>query len=140
MSKILTREAFENAIMVNGAIGGSTNAVVHLLAIAGRIGVELSLDDWDRLGRDMPCLVNLMPSGQYLMEDFYYAGGLPVVMREIGSELPAQGRADRQRQDDLGQRQGRGQLQQEVITPLDKPFKPRAASRCCAAISRPTAR
>ena len=87
MSQILTRHAFENAIMVNGAIGGSTNAVVHLLAIAGRIGVELSLDDWDRLGREMPCLVNLMPSGEYLMEDFYYAGGLPVVIREIGKFL-----------------------------------------------------
>jgi dihydroxy-acid dehydratase len=87
MSKVLTREAFENAIMVNGAIGGSTNAVVHLLAIARRMGVKLTLDDWDRLGREMPCLVNLMPSGQYLMEDFYYAGGLPVVMREIGRFL-----------------------------------------------------
>jgi len=87
MSKILTREAFENAIMVNGAIGGSTNAVVHLLAIAGRIGVDLSLADWDRLGREMPCLVNLMPSGEYLMEDFYYAGGLPVVMKEIAARL-----------------------------------------------------
>src|SRR5215210_6675959 len=75
MSQVLTRQAFENAIMVNGAIGGSTNAVVHLLAIAGRMGVPLSLDDWDRLGREMPCLVNLMPSGKYLMEDFYYAGG-----------------------------------------------------------------
>src|SRR5689334_19611038 len=87
MSKILTKQAFENAIMVNGAIGGSTNAVVHLLAIAGRIGVPLSLDDWDRLGREMPCLVNLMPSGKYLMEDFYYAGGLPVVIREIGDRI-----------------------------------------------------
>src|SRR3954466_6226235 len=83
LSQILTRSAFENAVMVNGAIGGSTNAVVHLLAIAGRRGVELSLDDWDRLGRDMPCLVDLMPSGRYLMEDFYYAGGLPVVIKEI---------------------------------------------------------
>jgi len=87
MSKIATREAFENAIMVNGAIGGSTNAVVHLLAVAGRLGVALSLDDWDRLGRTMPCLVNLMPSGRYLMEDFYYAGGLPVVIREIGERI-----------------------------------------------------
>jgi len=87
MSQILTKEAFENAIMVNGAIGGSTNAVVHLLAIAGRMGIKLSLDDWDRLGRDVPCLVNLMPSGKYLMEDFYYAGGLPVVIREIGDSL-----------------------------------------------------
>jgi dihydroxy-acid dehydratase len=84
MSKILTREAFENAIRLVGAIGGSTNAVIHLLAIAGRIGVDLTLDDWDRLGREVPCLVNLMPSGKYLMEDFYYAGGLPAVIRELG--------------------------------------------------------
>ena len=84
MSKILTRKAFENAIRVNGAIGGSTNAVIHLLAIAGRIGIDLSLDDWDKFGQDVPCLVNLMPSGRYLMEDFYYAGGLPAVMRELG--------------------------------------------------------
>jgi dihydroxy-acid dehydratase len=84
MSKILTRKAFENAIRVVGAIGGSTNAVIHLLAIAGRIGVPLSLDDWDTLGRDVPCLVNLMPAGKYLMEDFFYAGGLPAVMREMG--------------------------------------------------------
>ena len=84
MSKILTRQAFENAIRINGAIGGSTNAVLHLIALAGRIGVELSLEDWDGLGADVPCLVNLMPSGAYLMEDFYYAGGLPVVIRELG--------------------------------------------------------
>ena len=87
LSQILTPAAFENAIMVNGAIGGSTNAVVHLLAIAGRIGVDLSLADWDRLGRDIPCLLNLMPSGQYLMEDFYYAGGLPVIIRELLGSL-----------------------------------------------------
>src|SRR6185369_11268511 len=87
MSKVLTRENFENAIMVNGAIGGSTNAVVHLLAIAGRMGINITLDDWDRLGRDIPCLVNLMPSGKYLMEDFYYAGGLPAVIRELGKKL-----------------------------------------------------
>ncbi len=84
MSKILTRAAFENAIRVVGAIGGSTNAVIHLLAIAGRIGVELNLDDWDRLGRGVPCLVNLMPSGKYLMEDFFYAGGLPAVIEDLG--------------------------------------------------------
>jgi len=84
MSQILTRQAFENAVRTNGAIGGSTNAVVHLLAIAGRLGVDLSLDDWHALGEDVPCLVNLMPSGEYLMEDFYYAGGLPVVLRELG--------------------------------------------------------
>jgi dihydroxy-acid dehydratase len=87
LSKILTRQAFENAIMANAAIGGSTNSVVHLLAIAGRIGVRLELEDWDRHGSQLPCLANLQPSGQYLMEDFYYAGGLPAVLREIDSVL-----------------------------------------------------
>jgi dihydroxy-acid dehydratase len=87
MSKILTRQAIENAIKVNAAIGGSTNLVIHLLAIAGRIGVDLTLDDFDRLASDLPCLVNLQPSGQYLMEDFCYAGGLPVVMKEIAQYL-----------------------------------------------------
>jgi dihydroxy-acid dehydratase len=87
LSKILTRTAFENAIRVNAAIGGSTNAVIHLLAIAGRIGVPLTLEDWDKLGSALPCLVNLQPSGKYLMEDFYYAGGLPAVMKEIASLL-----------------------------------------------------
>ena len=83
MSDLLKKENFENAIMVNGAIGGSTNAVVHMLAIAGRMGINITLDDWDRLGRDIPCLVNLMPSGEYLMEDFFYAGGLPAVIKEL---------------------------------------------------------
>lgn len=76
LSAILTRAAFENAIRVNAAIGGSTNAVIHLLAIAGRLGVPLDLDDWDRLGRDVPTLLDLMPSGRFLMEDFFAAGGL----------------------------------------------------------------
>src|SRR5690349_22887461 len=84
MSQILTKQAFENAIRVNGAIGGSTNAVIHLIAVAQRLGVDLSLDDWDRLGRDVPTIVDLMPSGRFLMEDFYYAGGLRAVMRAIG--------------------------------------------------------
>jgi L-arabonate dehydrase len=83
MSRILTREAFENAIRANAAIGGSTNAVIHLIAIAGRVGVPLSLDDFDRLGSSLPCLVNIQPSGKYLMEDFYYAGGVPRVLREL---------------------------------------------------------
>ena len=87
MSQVLTRQAFENAIKVNAAIGGSTNAVIHLLAIAGRIGVTLSLDDWDALGHALPCLVDLQPSGRHLMEDFYYAGGLPAVIRELGPLL-----------------------------------------------------
>ncbi len=123
MSQILTKDAFENAIMVNGAIGGSTNAVVHLLAIAGRIGVKLSLDDWDRLGRNMPCLVNLMPSGKYLMEDFYYAGGLPVVIREIGKylhkkALTVNGRTIWDNSKDAIN------YNEAVITPIRKPFKP----------------
>jgi L-arabonate dehydrase len=84
ISCILTRKAFENAIRVNGAVGGSTNAVIHLLAIAGRIGQKVSLDDWDELGREVPTLVDLMPSGRFLMEDFYYAGGLPAVIRALG--------------------------------------------------------
>ncbi len=85
-SKILTRHAFENAIRVNGAVGGSTNAVIHLLAIAGRVGVDVTLDDWDRLGRDVPTLLDLMPSGRFLMEDFYYAGGLPAIVRALGEK------------------------------------------------------
>ncbi|SNR57595.1 L-arabinonate dehydratase [Puniceibacterium sediminis] len=83
-SDILTKKAFENAIRCNGAIGGSTNAVIHLLALAGRVEVDLTLDDWDRLGRDVPTIVNLMPSGKYLMEEFFYAGGLPVVLKRLG--------------------------------------------------------
>ncbi|MFN3326442.1 MAG: IlvD/Edd family dehydratase [Bryobacteraceae bacterium] len=82
-SQIMTREAFENAITVDMAIGGSTNAVVHLLAIAGRLGIRLTLDDFDRISRCTPYLANVRPSGQYLMEDFFYAGGLPAVMREL---------------------------------------------------------
>ncbi len=84
MSRILTREAFENAIRANAAIGGSTNAVIHLIAIAGRIGVSLALDDFDKIGSSLPCLVNIQPSGTHLMEDFFYAGGLPSVLRELG--------------------------------------------------------
>lgn len=81
-SDIMTRAAFENAIVANAAVGGSTNAVVHLLAMAGRVGVDLSLDDFE-LGSDIPLLVNCMPSGKYLMEDFCYAGGMPVVLRQL---------------------------------------------------------
>lgn len=83
-SDILTREAFQNAIRTNAAIGGSTNAVIHLLAIAGRCGIDLTLNDWDEWGRGVPTVVNLMPSGKYLMEEFFYAGGLPAVIKRLG--------------------------------------------------------
>jgi dihydroxy-acid dehydratase len=82
-SKILTRKAFENAIMINAALGGSTNFILHLTAIAGRIGIELSLDDFDRLSAQIPLLTNLQPSGEHFVEDLFYAGGLPAVIREL---------------------------------------------------------
>src|SRR5260370_28491028 len=82
-SQIMTKKAIENAITVDMAIGGSTNAVVHLIAIAGRLGIELNLDDFDAISRRTPYVANVKPSGEFLMEDFYYRGGLPVVMKEI---------------------------------------------------------
>ena len=123
ISKLLKKENFENAIVVNGAIGGSTNAVVHLQAIAGRMELDVSLDDWDRLGRSVPCLVNLMPSGKYLMEDFYYAGGLPAVIREVGAflnkdALTANGKTIWENNKDAPN------YNQDVIFPLAAPFKP----------------
>ena len=126
-SKILTRQAFENAIRTLAAIGGSTNAVVHLLAIAGRVGIDLTLEDFDRLGREVHCLVDLMPSGRFLMEDFYYAGGLPVVLRTLGERgllhkdaLTANGKPiwDNVANADCFNR--------EVITEFETPFKPDA--------------
>jgi dihydroxy-acid dehydratase len=122
MSKVLKRENFENAIRVNGAIGGSTNAVIHLLALAGRMGIDISLDDWDKLGHDVPCIVNLMPSGKFLMEDFYYAGGLPAVIRELGpvlhkDALTVNGRSIWENNKDAPC------WNREVITPIAKPFK-----------------
>lgn len=125
MSKILTRTAFENAIRTNAAIGGSTNAVIHLLAVAGRIGVDLKLEDWDRLGSEVPCLVNLQPSGKYLMEDFCYAGGLPAVMREISHLLKLDAPTVNGRT--LGENIANAPCwNREVIRPLDAPFKPAA--------------
>ncbi|MBP6901499.1 MAG: dihydroxy-acid dehydratase [Burkholderiaceae bacterium] len=124
---VLTREAFENAIRTLAAIGGSTNAVIHLIAIAGRLGVPLSVDDFDRLGSELPCLVNLQPSGQYLMEDFCYAGGLPVVMKQLldagllhADIVTANGRTVAQ---NVGEAQN---WNTEVIKPLDQPFKDKA--------------
>ncbi len=129
MSKILTRSAFENAIRVNAAIGGSTNAVVHLLALAGRVGVDLSLEDWDRLGHDLPCLVDLQPSGRYLMEDFHYAGGLPAVIRELGAVLnrdvlTVNGRSIWDNNKDAPKYDLDGG--KRVIRSIADPFKPRA--------------
>lgn len=83
IDKILTKEAFENAIIVNAAVGGSSNFIIHLMAIAGRMGVSLDLEDFDKLGSKIPLLLNVMPSGKYLMEDFYYAGGLPVILDQL---------------------------------------------------------
>ncbi len=125
MDKILTRAAFENAIRVNAAIGGSTNAVLHLLAIAGRIGVDLKLDDWDTIGSTTPCLVNLQPSGEFLMEDFYYAGGLPVVIRELGDRLH-QGALTVNGQS-IGENCADAECyDRKVITTLAEPFKDNA--------------
>ncbi|HCP28406.1 MAG TPA: dihydroxy-acid dehydratase [Pseudomonas sp.] len=124
LSKILTREAFVNAIRVNAAIGGSTNAVIHLKAIAGRIGVDLQLEDWTRVGRGTPTLVDLQPSGRFLMEEFYYAGGLPAVIRRLGEHgllpnptaLTANGKS-------LWDNCHTAPLYDEhVIRPLDKPL------------------
>ena len=83
ISKILKREAFQNAIRANAAVGGSTNAVIHLLAFAGRVGIELTLDDWDKYGRDVRTILDIQPSGKFLMEEFYYAGGLPAVLSKL---------------------------------------------------------
>jgi len=125
MSRIVTREAVENAIKVNAAIGGSTNLVIHLLAIAGRLGIELTLDDFDRLGSELPCLLDLQPSGKYLMEDFCYAGGLPVVIKEIighlHKDLPtASGRTVWENVQDAEN------FNPQVIRPLAEPFKDKA--------------
>jgi dihydroxy-acid dehydratase len=124
-SHVLTREAFENAIRVNAAIGGSTNAIIHLTAIAGRVGVELTPEDFDALARPVPTLVNLMPSGTYLMEDFCYAGGLPAVVRELdrggllhGAQVTVTGRG-------LAENAAGAEIfNPEVITGLDAPFQP----------------
>ena len=124
LSKILTREAFENAIRVVAAIGGSTNAVIHLKAIAGRIGVKLDLEDWTRLGKGMPTLVDLMPSGRYLMEEFYYAGGLPAVLRRMGEAglLPHPDALTANGMSLWDNVKDAPMLNDEVIRPLGKPL------------------
>ena len=126
LSKILTRPAFENAIKVNAAIGGSTNFIIHLTAIAGRIGVALELADFDRLGSGIPLLLNLMPSGKFLMEDFYYAGGLPVILHELRDRLnldaiTVNGRTHRE---NIAGRETC--YNREVIAAFDQPLLPHA--------------
>jgi dihydroxy-acid dehydratase len=122
LSDILTRKAFENAIRVNAAIGGSTNFVIHLLAIAGRIGVDLSIDDFDKLSATMPLLANLQPSGDYFMEDLYYAGGLPAVMKELVDHLHTDIITVNGKTVGENVRNAQG-INPDVITTMDKPFK-----------------
>jgi dihydroxy-acid dehydratase len=126
-SDILTRDAFLNAIRVNSALGGSTNAPIHLNAIARHIGVELTLEDWEKHGHDVPLLVNLQPAGEYLGEDFYRAGGVPAVIGElmradliIGNALTVNGRT-------IGENCANARiLDEDVIRPLSRPLKPKA--------------
>lgn len=123
LSQILTREAFENGILMHAACGGSTNAVVHLLALAGRVGVPLDLHDFDHIGRETPLLVNLMPSGRYLMEEFCYAGGVPAVMHELGDRLRRE--AVTVSGLTVGQIADQAQVwRREVIGTLDEPVGP----------------
>ena len=125
LSKILTRRAFENAIKTLAAIGGSTNAVIHLIAIAGRIGVPLNIEDFDRLASHLPCLLNLQPSGKHLMEDFCYAGGLPALMKEISQHLDLDAPTVNGRT--LGENiAGAENFNPEVIKRFDAPFKDNA--------------
>ncbi len=122
LSKVLNRKAFENAIKVLSAIGGSTNAVVHLLAIAGRVGVNLNLDDFDKLGKEVPVVANMMPSGKYLMEEFFDAGGVPAVMQEISNllnmdHITVTGKSVKENI------AGTENFNKDVITPATKPFQ-----------------
>ena len=125
LSTVMTRKAFENAIVTLAAIGGSTNAVIHLVAMARRIGVELAIEDFDRLASNLSCIVNLQPSGKYLMEDFCYAGGLPAVMKEI-SHLLHQDIITVSGQTVAQNIASAENYNTDVITPLATPFKDKA--------------
>ena len=126
-SQILTRQAFENAIFANAAIGGSTNAVIHLLAIAGRVGVPLALSDFDKLGSRLPCLLDLQPSGAHLMEDFFYAGGLPAVLRELADSGVLHRDAITANGKTIGENVAAAECwNREVIRAFGTPFKPNA--------------
>jgi L-arabonate dehydrase len=125
MSDILTREAFENAIKINSAVGGSTNLIIHMIAVARRIGIDLELDDFDRLGSNMPLLVNLMPSGKYLMEDFFYAGGLPVVIDMLKEKIHSNALTVNGKS--IGANYANSPCyNHDVIAPLDKPLQEKA--------------
>jgi len=123
MSKVVTKKSFHNAIVVNAALGGSTNAIVHMLAMAGRLNIDLKLDEFDEIGKDIPLLVNLMPSGKYLMEDFYYAGGVPAVMNEMRhmlklDQITVSGKT-------VGEDiEGATVYNRDVIAPWDNPVQP----------------
>ena len=123
LSKILTRDAFENAIKVNAAIGGSTNFVIHLLAIAGRIGVELNLNDFDTYSQGIPLLANIQPSGEHYLEDLYYSGGMPAIMKEMGSvmhqnALTVNGKS-------IGENCAKAEVyDRNIIGTMQAPFKP----------------
>lgn len=127
-SDILTRDAFINAIMANAAVGGSTNAVVHLLALAGRVEVDLSLDDFG-LGSDIPLLVNCMPSGKYLMEDFCYAGGMPVVLKRLADNGHLRNNTTVLGGDITAYAEGAECFNDDVIKSFDNPVKPAAGLR-----------
>jgi dihydroxy-acid dehydratase len=123
MSSVVTRTSFENAIRVNAALGGSTNAVVHLLALAGRLGVPLALDDFDKLAADLPTLVDLMPSGRFLMEDFCYAGGVGALVAELGDRLDGSARTVTGRT--LAENYADAEcFDRDVIRPFSNPVKP----------------
>lgn len=125
ISKILTPGAFENAIKINAAVGGSTNLILHLLAIAHRIGVDLKLEDFDIHGSAIPLLLNLMPSGKYLMEDFYYAGGLPVVIKEMEAHLRKDAISINGKSISENSEKARN-WNEEVISPIKTPLKEEA--------------
>jgi len=125
ISDIITREALINAIKVNAAVGGSTNIIVHLIAIARRLELDLPLDDFDKYGSNIPLLVNLMPSGRFLMEDFYYAGGLPVVLNELKDiiNLDLKTATGKTHRENIANAKC---YNREVIASIEKPFKENA--------------
>lgn len=123
MSHVVTRSSLANAVRVVAAIGGSTNAVIHLLALAGRMEIPFSLDDWDAIGKNVPTIVNLMPAGKFLMEDFYYAGGLPAVLQMLEQHGLLEGDAATVSGEPLRVQNAAAKVVDErVIRPFDDPL------------------